>query len=349
MSHRRITPAFLRPALALGACVVLLAGPARAQTPNYHLGPSFPVAGDGGWDYIALDTVGHRLFITRSDRVQVVDEQKGTLLGEVPGLNRGHGVAFAQDLNKGFATSGADSSVVIFDLRTLTATGRVTADPDADAILYDPATKRIFTFNGDSKTSSAIDPVTGQRLANIPLGGAPEFGVSAGDGTLFANIEDNGEIVQIDAAKLTVTRRWSIAPCQSPTGLAIDRAHHRLFSVCRNQMMVVSDAVAGKVVATAPIGMGVDAARFDPASRLAFASNGEGSITVVREVTPDSMAVAATVTTKRGARTMELDLKTHRLFTVTSDFGPAPAPTADRPRPRPPMLPGTFAVMTVEP
>ena len=340
MSRRILLPALLLAATAATA---------QAQAPNYHLGPSYPVAGDGGWDYLSLDTVAHRLFIVRSDRVQVVDAMSGKLLGEIPGLQRGHGVAFAQDLGKGFATSGADSSVMIFDLRTLTATGRVTADPDADAILYDPATRRIFTFNGDSKTSSAIDPATGRRLANIPLGGAPEFGVSAGDGTLFANIEDNGEIVQIDAAKLTVIRRWSIAPCQSPTGLAIDRAHHRLFSVCRNQLMVVSDAVNGKVVATAPIGMGVDAARFDPASQLAFASNGEGSITVVREVRPDSVAVVATVPTKRGARTMEIDLKSHRLFTVTSDFGPAPAPTQDHPRPRPPMLPGSFAVLTIDP
>jgi len=326
----------------------LLLAPA-AQAQGYHLTHTYTLGGDGGWDYLALDTVGHRLFIARSDRVMVVEQEKGTLLGEIPGIQRAHGVSFAYAAGHGFATSGGDGMVVMFDLKTLQVLHRGQADPDADATLYEPASKHVFTFNGDAGTASVIDATTGDRVANITLGGKPEFGVAEGDGMVFVNIEDSAQIVQIDGPHNTVIRRWSIAPCQSPTGLALDAAHHRLFSVCRNGMMVVSDAMKGKVVTTAPIGQGVDAARFDPATQMAFASNGEGSITVVHEVTPDSVAVAQTVTTKRGARTMEIDLRTHRLYTATGDFGPAPAPTPAQPRSRPPLLPGSFGVLVLEP
>jgi YVTN family beta-propeller protein len=326
----------------------LLLAPA-AQAQGYHLTHTYTLGGEGGWDYLALDTVGHRLFIARSDRIMVVDQEKGTLLGEIPGMQRAHGISFAYDVGHGFATSGGDGMAVMFDLKTLQVLHRGAADPDADATLYEPASRHVYTFNGDAGTASVIDATTGDRIANIVLGGKPEFGVAVGDGMVFVNIEDSAQIVQIDALHSTVIRRWSIAPCQDPTGLALDRVHHRLFSVCRNGMMVVSDAMKGKVVTTAPIGQGVDAARFDPATQMAFASNGEGSITVVHEVTPDSMVVAQTVTTKRGARTMELDLRTHRLYTATGDFGPAPAATPAQPRTRPPLLPGTFGVLVLEP
>ena len=338
-----LTRLLSRTALAL----VLLASSAQAQ--GYHLANTYTLGGEGGWDYLALDTVGNRIFIARSDRVMVVDEQTGKLLAEIPGLVGAHGVAFAQAAGRGFATSGRDSSVVMFDLMTLAVLGRIPAAPDADAILFEPATKHIFTFNGDAGTASVIDPVAGTRLANIELGGKPEFGVAVGDGMVFVNIEDKAEIVQLDARTMTAIRRWSIAPCEEPTGLAIDRAHHRLFSVCHNRLMVVSDAMKGAVVGTAPIGQGVDAARFDDRTQLAFASNGEGSITVVKEVTPDSFAVQTTVTTKRGARTMELDPRTHRVYTATGDFGPAPTPTPAQPRSRPPLLPGTFGLLVLEP
>lgn len=326
----------------------LVAAPAL-QAQGYHVAHTYTLGGTGGWDYLTLDTLGHRLFIARSDRVMVVDLGKGTLLGEIPGLKGAHGVAFAAGTDHGFATSGADSSVVMFDTKTLQVLHRAPAGDDADAIMYEPASRRIFSFNGDANTATAFDPVSGDPVGTIPLGGKPEFGVAAGDGMVFVNIEDKAEIVQIDAAKLTVIRRWSIAPCEDPTGLAIDRAHHRLFSACRNQLMVVSDALRGKVVTTAPIGMGTDGARFDAGTQLAFTSNGEGSITVVREVTPDSMAVVATVPTKRGARTIEIDPATHQLFTVSADYGTAPAPTPAQPRPRPPQVPGTFGLLVLEP
>ncbi|HEY7193971.1 MAG TPA: YncE family protein [Gemmatimonadales bacterium] len=329
--------------LALAAVVV----PAHAQ--SYHVARTFTLGGDGGWDYVALDTVGHRLFVARQDRVMVIDPASGKLLAEIPGLNRAHGVAFSYATGKGFATSGGDSSVVVFDLKTLQVLGRTVAAVDADAVLFDPATKHIFTFNGDAGSSSVIDAASGRSIGSVDLGGKPEFGVSTGTGMLFANIEDSSEVVEIDAAAMKVTRRWKLAPCESPTGLAIDRAHGVLFSGCRSGVMAISDANTGKLITTVPIGQGVDAARFDPATQLAFASNGEGSITVIHEDAPDKFTVVGTVPTKRGARTMELDLKTHRIFTVTADFGPPPAPTPDRPRPRPPVLPGTFALLELDP
>lgn len=328
--------------------VLLGAGVGAGSAQSYHVVNTYTLGGDGGWDYLALDTVGHRLFIARSNRVMVVDPDNGKVLAEIPGLKGAHGVAFAYEAGHGFATSGADSSVVMFDLKTLQVLGRTTAAPDADAILYDPATKRIFTFNGDSHNASVIDVATGQRIGSIELGAGPEFGVSAADGKLYVNLEDKGAVAEIDAAAMKVTRQWSLAPCQAPTGLAIDRAHHRLFSGCRNQMMAISDATTGKLITTVPIGQGVDACRFDPGTQLAFASNGDGTLTVVHEAAPDTFTVVANVATKRGARTMELDLKTHRVYTATADFGPTPAPTADRPRPRPSLVPGTFALLVLD-
>lgn len=330
------------------SAVLTAAGAVGLRAQSYHVTHTYTLGGDGGWDYLSLDTVGHRLFVARSDRLMVIDPASGKVLAEIPGLNRAHGVAFDYADGKGFATSGGDSSVVIFDLKTLQVTGRTIAAPDADAVLFDPATKRIFTFNGDSRSSSVLDAASGKKIGSVDLGGGPEFGVSAGDGKLYVNLEDSSAVDEIDAGAMKVVRRWSLAPCQSPSGLAIDREHHRLFSGCHNQVMAISDAQAGKVVATVPIGQGVDANRFDPGTQLAFASTGDGNITVVHEDGPDTYTVVANVPTKRGARTMEVDLSSHVVYTVTADFGPMPAPTADRPRPRPPILPGTFALLVLE-
>ena len=321
--------------------------PAGAQ--SYHVSHSYTLGGSGGWDYVSLDTAGHRLFIARQDRVMVVDPASGAVLAEIPGLNGAHGVAFAYQTGHGFATSGRDSSVVMFDLKTLAVAGRTTAALDADAILYDPATQRVFTFNGDANSSTVLDAASGKRIGTIDLGTGPEFAVSAGDGKLYVNLEEKGAVAEIDAAAMKVTRQWSLAPCQTPTGLAIDRAHHRLFSGCRSGVMAISDASAGKLITTLPIGQAVDACRFDPATQLAFASNGDGTLTVVHEDAPDRFRVVATVPTRRGARTMELDEATHRVFTVTADFGPTPAATPEHPRPRPPIVPGTFALLVLEP
>ena len=329
--------------------IALLGLPVFALAQSYHIVHADTLGGDGGWDYVALDTVGHRLFIARSDRVMVVDPASGKLLAEIPGLNRAHGVAFAYDAGHGFATSGGDSAVTMFDLKTLQVLGRTTAAPDDDAILYDPATKRIFTFNGDCAIRRVIDAITGQKVGTIDLGAAPEFGVSAGDGKLYVNLEDSSAVAEIDPVAMKVTRRWSLAPCQSPTGLAIDRVHHRLFSGCRNQVMAISDATAGKLITTVPIGQGVDACRFDAAASWRFPRTATGRSPSCTRTRPTSYHVVANVPTRRGARTMELDEQTHRLYTITADFGPPPAPTPDRPRPRPTILPGTFAVLILEP
>ncbi len=319
-----------------------------ANPPGYHVARQIPLGGDGRWDYVTLDTVGNRLFIARQTRVMVVDPVSGKLLGEIPGLNGAHGIALDHSTGHGFATSGRDGQVLMFDLKTLKELGKARAADDPDAILYDPASKQVFTFNGDAGSSSVIDPKTGKAIGHIPLGGKPEFGVSAGDGKLYVNIEDKAEIAEIDAQRQRVTRRWSLAPCTEPTGLAIDRAHHRLFSGCHNQVMAISDAEAGKTIATVPIGSGVDGDGFDPGTNLAFASNGDGTLTVVHEDTPASFRGIASVPTSRGARTMTLDPRSHRVYTVTADLGPAPAATEQDPHPRPTVVPGTFRVLVLE-
>ena len=300
--------------VVIAAAFTAVAAPLPAQAPGYHIVNSFAVGGDGSWDYLAFDSVGDRVFIARQNRVMVVDPSTGKVLGEIPGLVGAHGIAFANSTGRGFATSGRDSSVVMFDLKTLQVLGRIPAAVDADAILYDPATKHIFTMNGDAGSSSVIDPATGKNIGTIPLGGKPEFGVSAGNGKLYANITDKGEVVEIDAAAMKVIRRWSVAPCGSSTGLAIDLPHNRLFSVCRSRHLAISDIVAGKLVTTLPIGSGVDAAAFDPATQLIFASNGDGTLTVVHEDTPDKYTIVETVPTGSRAKTMTLDPATHKVY-----------------------------------
>jgi YVTN family beta-propeller protein len=343
MKHARV-----RFAAVAAAVVFLVAATPSSAPPGYHLVRTWALGGDGSWDYLTLDTAGHRLFIARQNRVMVVDPANGNLLGEIPGFSSAHGVAFAYATGHGFATSGADSTVLMFDLKTLKVLGRTTAAEDADAILYDGASKRVFTFNGDANSSSVIDAVTGQRIANIPLGGKPEFGVSAGDGKLYVNITDKGVVAEVDAAAMRVTRTWPIAPCENSTGLAIDVAHHRLISVCRNKYMAISDIVAGRLVTTLPIGAGVDAARFDVTTQLAFASNGEGTVTVVHEDSPDRWTIAETVQTQNGAKTMELDPASHRLYLGAARYGPA-APAAGGGRQgRPTILPGSFALLVFD-
>jgi len=344
--------------LALPALVILLAvvgmafsPAAQAAPPSYRLARADTLGGDGFWDCLACDQAGGRIFIARQDRIMVVDEAGGKLLGEIKGFDRAHGIAFDYASGRGFATSGGDSAVVMFDLKTLKVLGRIPAEPDADIILYDPATKRIFTMNGDSRNSTVIDPAAGKRIGTIQLGASPEFAVADGAGKLYANLADSSEVAEIDAAAMKVTRRWSIAPGRSPTGLAYDPARHLLFSACRDSLLIVSDAVAGKMVGKVPIGGGVDGCAFDPALGLAFApcGGGTGTLALVQVEGPDRFSVLANVPTRRGARTIALDEKSHRVFTVTAGFGPTPPPTKEQPRPRPKLLPGTFTLLTLEP
>ena len=311
---------------------------------SYRITHTYTLGGDGSWDYIVPDPPNHRVFIGRQNRVMVVDENAGTLLGEVTGIQGAHGTAVANSTGHGFATSGNDQSVVMFDLKTYKVLGRILAAEDADAIIYDPASNRVFTFNGDAHSSTVIEPGAGTLITNIPLGGKPEYGASAGDGKVYANLTDTSEVVEIEAKTATVTRRWSTAPCKQPVSMAVDTAHHRLFSGCRSGVMTVSDYAAGKVVATLPIGTGVDGAGYDAAAGDAFASNADGTLTVIHQDTPDQYRVVENVATAPAARNMGLDPTNHRVFIVSAKFGPAPASG----RGRGAVLPDSFILMVLE-
>jgi DNA-binding beta-propeller fold protein YncE len=326
--------------LTLATATPILAQPSA----SYRITHTYTLGGDGGWDYIVPDPPNHRLFIGRQNRVMVVDEDNGALLGEVTGIQGAHGTALADATGHGFATSGNDRSVVMFDLKTFKVLGRIPAAEDADAIIYDSASSRVFTFNGDAHSSTVIDPRAGTLITNIPLGGKPEYGASAGDGKVYANLTDTNEVVEIDAKAATVARRWSTDPCKQPVAMAIDTAHHRLFSGCRSGVMAVSDYQAGKVVATAPIGAGVDGAGFDAASGNAFAANADGTLTVLHQDDPDHYRVTENVQTAPAARNMGLDPTNHRVFIVSAKFGPAPATG----RGRGAVLPGSFTLMVIE-
>src|SRR5580658_5319721 len=306
--------------------VILLALAALTlQAQTYRVTHTYTLGGAGSWDYIVPDPPNHRLFIARQTRVMVVDEDSGKLLGEVTGINGAHGTAVAQKTGHGFATSGNDQSVVMFDLKTFKPLGRIPAAEDADAIVYDVPSNRVFTLNGDAHSSTVIDAQMGILITNIPLGGKPEYGASAGDGKVYANLTDISEVVEIDAKTATVARRWSTGACKQPVSMALDTAHHRLFSGCRSGVMAVSDYQAGKVVATLPIGAGVDGAGYDPASANAFASNADGTLTVIHQDSADTYRVVENVTTPQGSRNMGLDPVNHRVYIVSGKFGPPPA------------------------
>ena len=336
--------------LLLGTLVafVLLCSHLFAADPGLHVIKTFKVGGDGGWDYLKLDSESHRLFISRSTHVVVIDAESGKPVGDIPDTPGVHGIALAPDLGRGFTSNGREGTVSIFDLKTLKPISKVQAvGENPDAIIFDPATKRVFTFNGRSGDSTAIDAASGNIVGKIALGGKPEFAVSDGEGQIFVNLEDKSELLALDPKDLKVKSRWPLAPCESPSGLAMDKKNRRLFAGCDNKMMAVVNADTGKVITTLPIGDGVDADGFDPDNQLAFASCGEGVLTVVKEESPDKFTVAQNVKTERGARTMALDPETHKIFLVTAKFGPPPAATAQQPHPRPAILPDTFEVLVV--
>jgi len=319
-----------------------------AADPGLHVMKTFKLGGEGGWDYLEIDPDSHHLFISRATRVIVIDAESGKPVGDIPDTPGVHGIALANDLGRGFTSNGREGTVTIFDLNTLKPISKVQAvGENPDAILFDPATKRVFTFNGKSADATAIDAASGKIVGKIPLGGKPEFGVSTGKGEIFVNLEDKSELLALDPKDLKVKSRWPLAPCESPSGLAMDIKNRLLFVGCDNKMMAVVNADTGKVITTLPIGGGVDADRFDPDTKFAFASCGEGVLTVVKEDSPGKFSVAENVKTERGARTMALDLKTHVAYVVTAKFGPPPAATTQQPNPRPSILPDTFEVLVV--
>ncbi len=335
--------------LALTLPFALYAAPAGQPAVGYHVVREIPIGGEGGWDYLAMDAAARRLYVSHGTAVVVLDPDAGRKVGEIDGLSGVHGIALAPELGRGFISNGRSSTVTIFDLKSLAKLGEVkSTGENPDAILYDPATRHVFAFNGRSASATVLDAATGKVAGTIPLGGKPEFATADGKGEVFVNLEDKSEVAAIDARTLAVKARWPLAPCEEPSGMAIDRAHRRLLVGCGNQMAAFVDADSGKVLATDPIGKGVDANGFDPGAGLGFASCGDGTLTVLREESPDRLTVAGNVPTRRGARTMALDEKTHAVYLATAEFGPPPAPTAEQPHPRPTVKPGTFTVLVVE-
>jgi YVTN family beta-propeller protein len=320
--------------------------PAGAQSASgYHLLKKFVLGGAGGWDLLGFDPENKRLYLSRGTHVMIVDPDSGAVTGDLPNTPRVHGIAIAPEFGKGFTSNGGDATVTMFDLKTLKVLAQIKVGKNPDAIIYDPASKRVFSFNAGSSNVTAIDARSGDVAGTLALGGQPELAVADEHGKIFVNLEDQSSIVRFDARNLTLDATWPLAPGEGPTGLAIDRKHHRLFAACDNKLMAVVNSETGKLVTTFPIGTGVDGAAFDQERQLVFSSNGEGTLTVVHEDSPEKFRVLENVTTARGARTIELDQKGHRVFVVTAEFGATPAATAQVPRPRPAMVPGSFTLL----
>jgi DNA-binding beta-propeller fold protein YncE len=338
-------------------CLLLAtAGAGCAGTPAPdHVAPlqlveQWRLGGSGGWDLLAVDTERQRLFITRGDRVEVVDTRSGQVIGTIAGTNGVHGVALAPDLRRGYTSNGKANSVTLFDLETLKVIAEAPIPGvNPDVILYISSSRQLLTFNGHSNDATVLDPRTLEVLATVSLPGKPELAVDDGAGHVFVNIEsDPGQLARIDLKSLTVSATWPLPGCDGPTGLAFDAAHHRLFSACDRKVMAVTDALDGHAVARIAIGEHPDGAGFDAVRQLVLSPNGEGTLTVTHEDTPDIFTVVQTLETQRGARTMVLDQSSSRIYLVTADYGPVPAATAEQPHPRPPVLPDTFRVLVVE-
>ena len=339
--------------LAGGILVILLGtfSLSMAATNGYHLLKKYSFGAAEGstreyFDYITVDSAARRVYLSHGTEIKVIDADSGALITNIAGLKQTHGVALASEFGKGFISDGAEGKAIIFDLQTFKVTSEAKADKDADSIIYDPFSKRVFVMNGDPHSSTVIDAKSGSVVGTIDLGGGPEFAVADGKGTVYVNLEDKNELVGIDSQSLKIKSRWPLAPAGTPTALAMDVQHHRLFSAGRNpQMLVVLDSDSGKVLQSFPISAGADAAAYEPETGLVFVSTREGMVHVFHEDSSDKFSEAETIKTEFGAKTMGLDTKTHNLFLDTADFGPAPAPTADRPHPLRPPIQGTFHVL----
>lgn len=334
--------------------IMLLAGSrvclAQAEKSGYRIADKIHLDGDGGWDYLTMDEATSRLYISHGTIVQVLDVNTKKVAGTIPDTKGVHGIAIARDFNKGFISNGKDTSVTIINLKTLSTIMKVkVTGNNPDAILYDPFTKQVLTFNGRSSNSTVIDASSNRVTATIDLPGKPEFSVSDGKGKVYVNIEDKSQVCQINMVTLKVEKTWSVAPGEEPSGLAIDVENHRLFSVCGNKLMIVLDADHGNVVARLDIGDRVDGVSFDPGLKRVYSSNGDGTLTVVQEENKDSFKVLENVPTQKGARTITLNTKTHRIYLPSAEYGPAPDATKENPHPRPAVKPNTFTILEVEP
>lgn len=325
-------------------CFLLLGRMFAASATGYHVTKEIPIGGEGGWDYLTVDSAARKLYVSHATKVVVVDLDSEKIVGEIPNTPGVHGIAVAPDLGKGFTSNGRGNAVSVFDLKTLKVTGQVQTGQNPDAIQYEPLSHRIFTFNGKSNDATAFDARTGKVEATIPLGGKPEFSVTDGRGKIFVNIEDKNEIVTIDAASMKVLKHFSLKPCDSPSGLAIDSKSSTLFSVCDGKVMAISSGGEGKMLTTAAIGEGPDGVAFDPATQAAFSANGDdGTLTVVTGKA-GQWKPAETVKTTKGARTIALDPKTHKLYLPAADVDASAAPAANG---RPHWKSGSFKVLVV--
>ncbi len=300
------------------SCALL---PAPAQSGGYSVIKKISIPGTGSWDYLAIDEAARRLYVSHGTQVEVVDIDALTVVGSIPNTAGVHGIAIAPELGRGFTSNGQASTVTIFDLKTLKPIADVPTGKKPDAIIYDPATSRVFTFNGGSNSATVIDAATGKVAGTVNLDGGPEYAAADGNGFVYNNLEDESRLLKINSRELKVEQRWPVAPCSSPSSMAMDRANRRLFLGCRSKVMAVLDADSGKVITTLPIGDHVDATAFDPETKLVFNSNGEGTITVIHQDSPDKYSVVETVKTAPRAKTMALDPKTHRLFLSTVENG----------------------------
>jgi len=321
---------------------------AAADDGVYFVATRLAVGGDGGWDYPSIDPNTHLLYLSRADHVTVVDTASGKSVGEVLDTAGVHGIALAPNLNRGFISCGKSNIVKVFDLRTRAVLASVATGDGPDAILYEPYTQRVFAFNGRGRSATVIDAKTNTVVATIALSGKPEFARADGRGDVFVNIEDTAELAMIDAPSAVLKARWPLPKCEDPSGLALDATHRRSFSTCANQELAILNIDSGRLVASVPIGKGVDGGEFDPTTQNVFSANGEGTITVVHEISPDRYTVRQTLTTQRGARTVALDLATHRLYLPTAELSPLPPASEQNAHARPTPIPGTFVVLVVQ-
>ena len=329
--------------------LLLLGLSLQGNAQHYKVSGRIPLGGEGGWDYLFADSANGQLYVSHGTQVEVVDLASEKPVAKITGMKRIHGIAVANDLNRGYISDGGDDVVLIFDLKSNAVLQKVPAGKNPDGILYDPYSRRVFAFNGRSNDVTAIDAASGKVAGTIALDGKPEFPVSDAKGNVYANIEDKSEIVQLDPQTLKVKKTWPLSPCEEPSGLAIDLEARRLFSVCSNNKMAVVNADSGQVIATVAIGDGPDAAAYDPGSKLVFSSNGSGTLTVVGQSSPDKYSVLENVPTERSARTMTLDTKTHKIYLSAAQLGATPEATADNPHPRPKIVPDSFHILVVSP
>ncbi|HMG06748.1 MAG TPA: YncE family protein [Chthoniobacterales bacterium] len=335
--------------LTAGSVLALLCATAAADD-LYKFLNEIPIGGEGGWDILTVDSAAHRLYVSHATKVVVIDLEKNAVVGEITDTPGVHGLIAVPELQRGFSSNGKEAKISVVDLKTLKTITKLDSGENPDALVYEPKRGEVYVFNAKGQSATVVDAKAAKVVTTIPLGGNPEFGVAdTAAGRVYCNLEDKSEVAVIDTAKHEVVARWPLAPGEEPTGIALDAAHHRLFAVCHNKMMAMLDTETGKVVATVPIGAGVDGCAFDDAAQLAFASCGEGATTIAREEAPDKLTVVQTLKTEPRARTMALDPATHRIYLPSAQFQPAPSPSPGASPSRPTVVPNTFKVMVYGP